>query len=180
MRRDSAVEDEPVMAVEGGGALSKYSLAVVCLLGLAAGGAAALALHYDGRGDVEAPSVVTESAGVEREAGAEGQSAAGLADAPGQAGDGETQGGGREYLDDIVGVTAVPDWKARGAGERAGANARVPSGRYAKASDGRGAPGGRGVAGHMVGGVKKTGRGVKKTGAVIGKTFGKVGGLFND
>lgn len=40
--------------------------------------------------------------------------------------------------------------------------------------------GGRGIAGHTIGGVKKTGKGVKKTGAAIGKTFGKVGGIFHD
>ena len=40
--------------------------------------------------------------------------------------------------------------------------------------------GGRGVAGHTVGGVKKTGQGVKKAGATIGRTFGKIGGVFND
>ena len=39
---------------------------------------------------------------------------------------------------------------------------------------------GRGIAGHAVGGAKKTGKGAKKVGVAVGKTFGKVGGIFHD
>jgi len=44
---------------------------------------------------------------------------------------------------------------------------------YVRASRKTDSSGGGGIAGHTVGGVKKTGR-------VLGKTLGKIGGVFHD
>jgi hypothetical protein len=75
---------------------------------------------------------------------------------------------------------AVTEGYVRALRERIGQLGRLRTASPSSDGEAVGPPGGRGVAGHTVGGVKKTGKGVKKAGVVIGKTFGKVGGVFQE
>lgn len=168
--------------------MSKYPLVIVCILGLLAGGAAALALHHARQGTAEVQGVAVKSEDVRDEAGAGVQAEESQTVENARAEDGELDAGG-EAMDEAGGGIAVPAGKAgpRTAGMRvrAEADARADNGsragrRYGRASGGQVASGRRGVAGYALGGVKKTGEGVKKTGAAIGKTFGKIGGVFHD
>ena len=188
--------------------MPKHSLAVVCLLSLLAGGAARLVLHYAGRGGSDEQGIAVGRGGdagretvTESRLGANSAGDGNLAekmesrvvssDSAAQVGDvgGEARNAvvrGRDGVADGAGVatgtTGMPlagDRGRAGAGGRPG-NSRSAARGYARVSGGGGAAGGRGLAGHTVGGVKKTGEGVKKTGVVIGKTFGKLGGVFHD
>lgn len=169
--------------------MPKYSLAVVCLLGLMAGGAAALALHYARRGAVEVRGVAVERPDVGLEAGAEAVAAESPAGEDAGAGDGETSASRDVAADEVEDGTGVSARKANRyeararvraeRGEPAGDSARATR-RYARASGRQVAAGGRGLGGRALGGVKKTGEGVKKTGVAVGKTVGKIGGIFHE
>ena len=163
--------------------MSKNPLAVVCALAFLAGGAAAGALHYrqpdsaavnavartnDAAGEARAETVPLTVEAAEG-APAEERLAAGAAD--------ETADGAevRDGVEDGRGVTGRRAYRRAG-GLRDESDARPRAARrYTTVSRGGGGVGGvgRGVAGHTV-------RGVKKTGAAIGKTFGKIGGVFHD
>lgn len=185
MRPDDSVDNESILPAGGGGIMSKYSLAVVCVLGLIAGGTAALALHYARQGTAEVRGVAVKSADFAPEAGTEAGGAGSQIGEGGRAEDGEAWVAGGEAEDGITTSAGKARRSGTGARVRADAVGRAGDGpraarRYAGGSGVQVASGGRGVAGHALGGVKKTGEGVKKTGAVIGKTFGKIGGVFHD
>lgn len=168
--------------------MSKYSLVIVCVLGLLAGGGAALALHHARQSTAEVQGTAGKSVDVRGGAGAEAQAVEGRDFEDARAEEGEMMAGGGVAGEarGRVGVHAVKAGPRR-TGMKAGAaeGGRADHGswaghRHARASGGQVASGRRGVAGHALGGVKKTGEGVKKTGVVIGKTFGKIGGVFHD
>ncbi|HWS87584.1 MAG TPA: hypothetical protein VN282_11510 [Pyrinomonadaceae bacterium] len=166
--------------------MSKYPLAAVVVLALLAGGFAGFVFHYppedaaDARAGAPqaaeaATPVVHDAANVPEGAGA---------DSALLAGDGSVEAG--EAGGDFAGAS---DERAvrrpggvRGRAEAAGrAGGRPAAARgYVRVSRAEGSSGGRGIAGHTLGGVKKTGEGVKKTGVVIGRTFGKLGGVFHE
>lgn len=161
--------------------MSKNPLAVVCALAFAVGAVAAVALHYpprdgavvrgvaensaDGGGPNGAASAETGSP----DKGAHAEDVATATETAGAAGVGGGEGS----------KTAAAVRRRATAGARDGKGPRAAPG-YVRVSGGRADTGGRGVAGHAVGGVKKTGQGVKKAGTAIGKTFGKIGGVFHD
>lgn len=187
MRPDRPVDDQPITPAREDGAVRMYSLAFVCALGLIAGAAGALALHYARQGPAEVQGVSDKSEDVGRESGAEAGAVESRAAEGARTEDGETWGTGGEAGDEAEERIAASAGKARRpvTGVRFRAEAGGPAGdgsraarRHAGASGGGG--GGRTVAGHALGGVKKTGEGVKKTGAVIGKTFGRIGGVFHE
>lgn len=181
MRPNEPQDKEQRPSARGGGLASRYSLTVVCALSLLAGCIAALALHHATQGTPEVQDVARTSteAGREAETRAEtverGMSAVILAD------DAETSAAGVRPGDSTkngAGASPVRVRKAQagsgGAEEKGRADRRPRVARsYVRASREGTASGGRGVAGHTV-------RGVKKTGEVIGKTFGKIGGVFHD
>lgn len=188
MRPDDPVDEGPGPDNRSASTLSKYSLAAVCTLSLMAGGAAALAMHYAGQSAAEVQGVAVKSVEVGRSTGSEARAV------KGQVAEGARPEGGRARVagaaegDEAEGASGSPEIKARR--QRTAARARAEAAgwdgggsstdrRYTKGSGSK-AAGGRGVAGHALGGVKKTGEGVKKTGAAIGKTFGKIGGVFNE
>lgn len=182
MRPYKPADDEPVRPARGGGLMPGYSLAFVCVLGLLAGGGAALALHYAGQGAPEVHDAGRKSTDAGREGDTRAETVAdGRVPAVTPAQDAETSGAGGEVEDmsrDEVAASPLRVRKPRegsGGAEENGRGDRRPRAvrSYVRASRGGTASGGRGVAGHTV-------RGVKKTGEVIGKTFGKIGGVFHD
>jgi len=169
--------------------MSKYPLAVVIALAFLAGGAAAVVYHF--------PPGGADSTRAAAENGDVAGSVSGPAGEPvdSQAADGA-------YAVEKA-VSSLPDGPAgldveAGAAPAGVAVRRPESTRGRAVDDGRTyrrtgaarsqakvpraveASGGRGLAGHALNGVKKTGEGVKKTGTAIGRTFGKIGGVFHD
>lgn len=161
--------------------MSKHPLAIVCALAFTVGAAAAVVLHYSTPGGAVVQGVTAErpdSVGAGGAADAEAVRPAEGALAEGGATTSEKEGG--TGVDDGEGLNTAARVRRRAtAGGRAGKGPRAAP-VYVGVSAGRADAGGRGVAGHAVGGVKKTGAGVKKAGAAIGKTFGKIGGVFHD
>lgn len=163
--------------------MMKYPMVVICLLAFIVGAAAAGVVYHrqprvsDGvRGPVESSADAGSTHGGETAASA-GRVAADAA-VEQNASAGEAVEGEVESAREVARPVAVPRARAAlnagvGVAERTGR-------RYAGASSRRPAGGGRGVAGHLVGGVKRSGEGVKKAGSAIGKTFGKIGGVFHD
>jgi hypothetical protein len=184
---EEPLDEEPFIPVREGGIVQTYSLVFVCVLGLIAGGAVALALHHARQGAAEVRGVAGKSPEVGREAGA--VAAESPADDGARAEDTETRAAGGEAADEFADGTGASAGKVvrsrsvarlrAGARESGGEESRAAR-RYAGATGRQVAAGGRGVGGHALGGVKKTGEGVKKTGAAIGKTFGKIGGVFHE
>lgn len=182
MRPNEPQDKEQLPPARGGGRTSRYSLTFVCALSLLAGCIAALALHHATQGTPEVLQDVARrgnDAGRGAETRAEtverGVSAVAIAE------DAETSAAGvgpGDSTRDGAGASPVRVRKAQagsgGAEEKGRADRRPRVARsYVRASREGTASGGRGVAGHTV-------RGVKKTGEVIGKTFGKIGGVFHD
>lgn len=189
MRPERPLDDEPTTPAGEGGIARTYSIAFVCVLSLIAGGAAAFALYHTRQGAAEVRGIAVETSGVGHESGPEALAAEGPVAGGVRAGGGEISAAGDVAVTEAEDETAVSAGTARrrGTGLRAGAQpgARVgddvrPARRYARAPNRQVAAGGRGVGGHALGGLKKTGEGVKKTGVAVGKTFGKIGGIFHD
>lgn len=187
MRTERPVDDAVLKPISEDGTARMYRLAFVCVLGLIAGGVAALALYHSRPDAAEVSGVAVERPDAGLEAGAEAVESRAVED--GRTVEGDTLAAGdvaAEGVEDETGRSArgASRHQARvrisaGASTQAG-NAARGTRRYARASGRQVAAGGRGVGGHAFGGVKKTGEGVKKTGTVIGKTVGKIGGIFND
>ena len=168
--------------------MSKYPIAVVCVLAFIVGGVAAVVIHHSPRSADRVQSIGVQGAAdggayvghVESE-----EAAAASVPAAAHTGDEERAATADEVVDgsgDAAGdgVRSAGGVRARAATSgSAGAGTRGARG-SARVSNGRARSGGPGVAGYAVGGMKKTGAGVKKTGAVIGKTFGKIGGAFHE
>lgn len=172
--------------------MPKHSLAIVCALAFALGGASAFVLEYPSRGN----DGVHDAAEIGR--GAEGASGA-AETSPEQPVRPEEAAaatdGGHDFAPrpEDRGVEAPQtDGTAARAGKpfvgvkgRGSAVVRTVEGRragrgYARAQSGGAPSQGRGIASYTVGGMKKTGGGMKKAGVAIGKTFGKIGGVFHD
>jgi len=151
------------------------------------GGAAAFVLDYPPRGAAGFQDVAEKSADIGRGVAAEAQPARGVRPEEITA-----SGGGDsvprpgdvsvEHSDMSGGEAGQPSGgvSSRGSADGRTVDRSRATRSYAIVSRGRAAGGGRGLAGHTVSGVKKTGAGVKKAGATIGKTFGKIGGVFHD
>ena len=172
--------------------MSKHPLAVVCALAFVFGGAAAFVLDYPPRGAAGFQDVAEKSADIGRGVAAE-TVAAEAQPARGVRPEEITASGGGDSVPRPGDVSVEhSDMSGGEAGQPSGgvSNRGSADGRtvdrsratrsYAIVSRGGAAGGGRGLAGHTVSGVKKTGAGVKKAGATIGKTFGKIGGVFHD
>lgn len=174
--------------------MSKHPLAIVCALAFLVGGASAFVLEYAPRA-AEGGRDITETGADVGHAPADSEEAEARPDEPVRAEGIESSEVGHAFpprpYDASVEPTRTggefaravkPSGRVRGQGS---ADGRAGEGRgaargYAKGSSGAVASGGQGIAGHAVGGIKKTGGGVKKAGAAIGKTFGKIGGVFHD
>jgi hypothetical protein len=175
--------------------MAKHPLAIVCALAFMAGGAAALVLEYPPRGAAGVQGFAEPGADAGRGAAVESAAAEVRAVEPVRPAETAASGDGHDFAprpDDAGTESPRPGGAAGRAGKpsagvkgRGSADARPGEGRraarsYATVSGGGAASGGRSIAGHTVGGLKKTGGGVKKAGAAIGKTFGKIGGVFHD
>ena len=161
----------------------KYPMAVICVLAFIVGAAAAgVVYHRQPRGADGVQGTLGRGIdGGRAEDRENAASASQVATDKGvklSASAGESEDGEVEAAGDVVRPAAVP--RARTATNAGTSVAERTGRRYAGASSRRSTGGGRSVAGHMVGGVKKSGEGVKKAGAAIGKTFGKIGGVFHD
>jgi hypothetical protein len=178
--------------------MSKFYLAVVCMLALMGGGAAGLLWHY---ADGSAPDV----RGVSEKSPAQFVQVVTATDAVASRPDGGTRvesnqlsvsgdepslqidstvaeadaadrepEDGREFLVGAPPRRSVQEASlGSAAGRRAGRASRVSSGGHARASVRRTDRGGRSLMGHTV-------NGVKKSGGAIGKAFGKIGSVFHD
>lgn len=170
----------------GDGVLSKYQLAVVCVLAFIIGGAAGLMFYHPPAGAADVRGVSEKGVEVAPGAGAATEAAASSAaeGAPAEEGVKRDVGGDSARLagegtEDGIGLPAVRAVKTAG-GVKGRSEAEVRAGRrpraargYVRVSRAEGPSGERGVAGHTVSGVKKTGK-------LIVKTFGKIGGVFHD
>lgn len=144
--------------------MARYSLAVIvfCLI---TGGAAGLMLHHARQNAAEVKGVVEATTDAGLESKAEAEAPANPVRTDERAGDAPAA-----PAEKIKKPSARPRERAQRSG-RAANSFRAAHGQARVTR--REAAGGPTVAGHVVGGVKKTG-------AAVGKTFGKIGGIFRD
>jgi hypothetical protein len=153
--------------------VSKRLLVVVSVLAFTVGAAAALVLYGQRPGEVGVQGVAEKSPGEGREATNGTEAVANRAEAGAAVEDGEDAG------DEVSADSGNVGRKGSVVRRRAAANgrdvrvSRPASSSYVRVSSREGKNGGRGVAGHALGGVKKTGQ-------VISKPFKKLGGVFHD
>ena len=151
--------------------MSKHPLAIVCALAFAVGAAAAGVLYYSPR---EGSAVRGVAENIPDFSGA----VAAVAGRP----DEEARAEQRETASEAEVKAEVDGGEGRktAAGVRGRATTGGPGGKrqraatgYVRVSAGRAETGGRGVAGHAVGGMRKTG-------SLLGRGLKKVGGVFHD
>ena len=150
--------------------MSKRLLVAVSVLAFAVGAAAALVLYSQRPGEVGVQGVAEKSSDEGREATTE--AVANRAEA------GAGVEGGEDAGDEVSADSGNVGRRGSIVRRRAAANGRDvrvsrPARVYVRVSSREGNDGGRGVAGHALGGVKKTGQ-------VISKPFKKLGGVFHD